>query len=187
MVEVMSALEVPDGWLLPEAPPLVLDVGCHRGSFLLELAPREPGHNILGIEKLALRVSRTRKKIERLGLPNVWASQSGGLEALRALPPGSVTMIHVLFPDPWPKRRHADRRLVNPEFFAECLRVLRENGLLRFVTDDAPYAAAVLKYQAQFPALQPMDLAHDAYPPSGFELTFLGLGKPVHRFAWKKF
>lgn len=179
-------LEVPDGWLSPDAPPLVLDVGCHRGSFLLELAPLEPHHNILGIEKLPLRVTRTRKKIERLGLSNAWASQGGGLESLQELPDSSISVIHVLFPDPWPKRRHADRRLVKPAFLAECLRVLKPGGLLRFVTDDEPYAAEVAKLQSQFPGLNPAELPVDAYPPSGFELTFRTLGKPVHRFAWIK-
>ncbi len=179
-------LEVPDGWLAPNAPPLVLDVGCHRGSFLLELAPLEPHHNILGIEKLALRVTRTRKKIERLGLSNAWAAQGGGLESLQALPDASTSFIHVLFPDPWPKRRHADRRLVKPAFLAECLRVLKPGGLLRFVTDDEPYALEVAKSYGQFPALQPTELPLDAYPPSGFELTFRSLCKPVHRFAWTK-
>jgi tRNA (guanine-N7-)-methyltransferase len=178
--------EVPPDWLTPEAPPLVLDVGSHRGSFLLPLAEQEPHHNILGIEKQNQRVLRTRKKIERLGLKNAWAVQSGGLDAVLAFPAESVAMLHVLFPDPWPKRRHADRRLVNPTFLAASARVLKPGGLLRFVTDDEPYAQSVAAISQTLPTLIPSPVPIDAYPPSGFELTFTGLGKPIHRFAWRK-
>ncbi|MEX1117439.1 MAG: tRNA (guanosine(46)-N7)-methyltransferase TrmB, partial [Terrimicrobiaceae bacterium] len=171
---------------LPGAPPLVLDVGCHRGSFLLPLAAQEPQHNILGIERQKERVIRTRRKIERLGLGNVWASRSGGHEALRAFANDSVAVIHVLFPDPWPKRRHSSRRLVDTKFLGECHRILKRDGLLRFVTDDPPYAWAVEKFSRDIPTLKPETNPLPAYPPSGFELTFTELEKPIHRLAWRK-
>ncbi len=179
-------LEIPPHWLLPGAPPLVLDVGSHRGSFLLPLAEQEPHHNILGIERQKERVIRTRRKIERLGLTNAWASRSGGLEALTAFANDSVLIIHVLFPDPWPKRRHSSRRLVNAEFLRGCLRILKPDGLLRFVTDDPPYAKDVEKSAQESPAFEPEKKALPAYPPSGFELTFTHLEKPIHRLAWRK-
>jgi len=179
-------LELPPDWLLPGAPSLVLDVGSHRGSFLLPLAEQEPQHNILGIERQKERVIRTRRKIERLGLTNAWASRSGGLEALSVFPKDSVTIIHVLFPDPWPKRRHSTRRLVNAEFLRECLRILKPGGLLRFVTDDLAYAKDVEKSAGEIPAFVPNENPLPAYPPSGFELTFTHLEKPIHRLAWRK-
>ncbi len=179
-------LEIPPDWLLPGAPPLVLDVGSHRGSFLLPLAEQEPHHNILGIERQKERVIRTRRKIERLGLTNAWASRSGGLEALGAFPNDSAAIIHVLFPDPWPKRRHSSRRLVNSEFLLGCVRVLVPGGLLRFVTDDLPYAEDVEKCSAKIPALEREKNQLPDYPPSGFELTFTHLEKPINRLAWRK-
>jgi len=179
-------LELPPDWLLPGAPPLVLDVGSHRGSFLLPLAEQEPQHNILGIERQKERVIRTRRKIERLGLTNAWASRSGGLEALSAFPKDSVAIIHVLFPDPWPKRRHSSRRLVNAEFLSQCLRILKPGGLLRFVTDDLAYAKDVEKSAGEIPAFVPNENPLPDYPPCGFELTFTHLEKPIHRFAWRK-
>ncbi len=179
-------LEIPPSWLLPGAPPLVLDVGSHRGSFLLPLAEQEPHHNILGIERQKERVIRTRRKIERLGLTNAWASRCGGLEAINVFPNDTVTIIHVLFPDPWPKRRHSSRRLVNQIFLLECLRILKPGGLLRFVTDDPPYARDVEKAALTVPALEPGQSPLPAYPPSGFELTFTHLEKPIHRLAWRK-
>lgn len=179
-------LEIPPAWLIPGAPPLVLDVGSHRGSFLLALAEQEPQHNILGIERQKERVIRTRRKIERLGLPNAWASRSRGLEALAAFSDDSVAIIHVLFPDPWPKRRHSSRRMVSAGFLKECLRILKPGGLLRFVTDDLPYARDVEKHAMEIPALANAEAMLPAYPPSGFELTFTGLKKPIHRFAWRK-
>ncbi len=178
--------EIPPGWLEPGAPPLILDIGCHRGSFLVDLAALRPEANILGIEKQAERVQRARGKVRRLGLTNAWALQSRGLETLRALPRGSVQAVHILFPDPWPKRKHATRRMVDTEFLEAVIGVLAPGGFLRFVTDDAPYADAVRRRAAKLPALIPDDSPGGDFPPSTFEQTFLEQQKPIHRLNWRR-
>lgn len=180
------ALDIPSGWLNPSAPPLILDIGCHRGSFLLALAAQNPPFNILGIEKQSARVGRALRKIQNQGIPNAWAAQSGGLEALKRLPLAAIAGIHVLFPDPWPKRRHAPRRMVDGSFLAEAARVLVPGGFLRFVTDDEPYAEAVRHLAEGLPAFQPREWEPSLFPVSAFEETFRTLGKPIHRLGWTR-
>ena len=168
------------------ARPLVLDVGCHRGTFLVALAETRPDCDIPGIERQFGRVDRVLRKIERLGLPNAWAVQGEAHETLKRLPDSRASEIHVLFPDPWPKRRHATRRLVNSEFIAECARVLRPSGLLRIVTDDAPYFEQVRQAVAEtfvfFSDLKETSNACD-FPATEFQKKFIEQGKPFFEVA----
>jgi len=157
--------------------PIVLDVGCHRGTFLVSLAETRPDHDILGIERQSSRVTRVLRKIERLGLPNAWALQGEAYETLKRLPAARAAEIHILFPDPWPKRRHAPRRLVNTEFLVECARVLHPVGLLRIVTDDAPYFEQVRQTAATAEAFTPSTETL-VFPETEFQKKFIEQGKP---------
>lgn len=140
----VSESAIPAGWLDAGAPPLEIDFGCHRGTFLIGMADLHRGVNFLGIERQSSRVERCLGRIARLGLSNAWAVRGEGIEALRELfPDHTVSVLHVSFPDPWPKRRHAGRRLVNAAFLAEAWRVLVPGGLLRFMTDNRPYFDSV--------------------------------------------
>ncbi len=191
MVPFRSPLEtplnpLPSGWHGAGAPPLEIDVGCHKGLFLVEMAGLYPAHNFLGLEFQSERVQRSQKKIHTLGLANAAVVQAEGLEALRGLPDYCTDVIHVLFPDPWPKRRHYIRRLVQEPFFVTALRVLKPGGLLRLVTDDADYAAAMAATAPDFPALAPFDSDHRIYPLTEFQKKFLTDGRPVHRLILKK-
>lgn len=175
-----AELDIPASWLEPGAPPLEIDVGCHRGLFLTELAVLYPRHNFLGIERQKDRVLRSRKKIDALQLANAWAVQAEGLESLRGLPDGSVACIHVLFPDPWPKRRHHIRRLVQTEFLRVAHRILQSPGLLRLVTDDADYAAAMRAAAVEFSDFVATSDDGRDYPLTEFQKKFLTDGRPVH-------
>ena len=161
-------------------------MGCHKGLFLVEMARLYPGRNFLGVEFQSERVQRTRKKIQTSGLANAAVVRAEGLEAMRGFPDHSADVIHVLFPDPWPKRRHHIRRLIRSGFLEACQRVLKPGGLLRLVTDDADYAAAMQVTAADYPALRPFDFDQRAYPPTEFQKKFLTDGRPVHRLILKK-
>lgn len=167
---------VPREWLGGGAP-LVLDVGCHRGTFLAAMAAAFPAVHFLGIERLSERVARTNARLRRLGLANAIAVHGGGLEAVAALPPGSADAIHVLFPDPWPKRRHAPRRLVQRPFLEACVSALRPGGLFRFLTDDAAYASSVetILGTNEFPLSRAS--VTEIFPETEFEKKFLASGK----------
>lgn len=178
--------DFPAAWLAPDAPPMEVDFGCHRGAFLTGMAELHPARNFLGIERQSSRVAICRKKILSRGLANAWAVRGDGWPSLATLlPAGSVAVLHVSFPDPWPKRRHASRRVVSGEFVAAVWRVLRPDGVLRLMTDDASYFDAML---AAVGEAWPRVEWDDGVPrvATTFEKTFLGLGREPCRAAFRR-
>jgi len=174
--------------------PIILDVGCHRGTFLVALAEARPDCDILGIERQTERVARVLRKISRLSLPNAWAVQGEAHETLKRLPAARAAEIHILFPDPWPKRRHAIRRLVSAAFLAECARVLRPDGLLRIVTDDAPYYKQICNAVKSKKSFQLSENEEPEVPRRGapllvtfplteFQKKFIEQGKPFYELC----
>lgn len=125
--------------LFAREAPLVLDLGCGNGLFLTGLAACEPGWNILGIEKKEFRVRQARRRAGDLGNARVLHGEV--LEVLSSLPPGSVSRVYLLFSDPWPKRRHAVRRLVQEEFVALLHSRLEAGGTFFFASDSGEYLA----------------------------------------------
>src|SRR5438132_2868958 len=118
--------------------PLHIDVGCGEGSFLCALAQRLPDKNFLGIERLLGRIRSSARKAASLS--NVRLLQMESSYAVRyLLPPGSVETVYLLFPDPWPKRRHHRRRIVTLEFLHSVHIALEKNGLIYIVTDHLDY------------------------------------------------
>ena len=120
--------------------PLEIDLGCGDGAFLAALAQENPTHNFLGIERLLGRVRSVCRKVARLDLKNARALQmESEFTVTHLLAPGSVTTFHLLFPDPWPKRRHHRRRAFTPEFLSSIHRALIAGGLFHVATDHADY------------------------------------------------
>jgi len=188
MLEVQENSEVvnllPDGWGSEGAPSLEIDVGCHKGLFLYEMAQLHPEKNFLGIERQAKRVFRTQGKILRNDLPNAAVVHIEALEGLLRLPEGVVDCIYVSFPDPWPKRRHASRRLIQDRFLHACARCLKDGGLLRIATDDPAYAEWIAEKLPGHPILTTVDEGTlPTLPKTEFEKKFLAQDKPIHRFA----
>src|SRR6478609_7727027 len=94
--------------------PIHVDLGCGDGSFLASLASDNPGGNFLGIERLLGRVRTACRKVERAGLANARVLRFEISYAVQYLvPANSITTFHLMFPDPWPKRRHASRRVIS--------------------------------------------------------------------------
>ncbi len=147
-----------------------------------------PDVRFLGIEQQRKRVEKTRAKIERLELPNAQVMQGEGLETLRnLLPAGCAAVVHVSFPDPWPKRRHHSRRLVNRDFLREAWRVLAQNGTLRLMTDDEPYFVAMREAAEGFDGFRPVEWADGReYPETEFQKKFAAIAKPIHRLALRR-
>src|SRR5215475_1526703 len=95
--------------------PLHVDLGCGDGSFLCDMAQQFPKRNFLGIERLTKRVEKVRRKAENI--ENVRVLRADTLFAVRdLLPESSVHAFYLLFPDPWPKRRHQFRRIFTEDF-----------------------------------------------------------------------
>ncbi len=149
------------------------------------MARLHPDRNFLGIEHQAKRVERTLKKITHFKLPNAHVVRADGLEALKQLPPACVDYIHVLFSDPWPKRRHESRRLVKEDFLQACVRILKPRGRLRLVTDDVEYASAMRLLGEDFPEFSLLD-EERFYPATEFQKKFNEIGKPIHDLLLQK-
>jgi tRNA (guanine-N7-)-methyltransferase len=164
--------------------PVELDLGCHRGRFIVAMAGTHPGRIFIGIERQAGRVAKCLRKIDRLGLTNATAVRGDCMEVLESLPDGSIDVIHVSFPDPWPKRRHQARRLVTGAFLAAAWRSLRRGGDLRLMTDDRDYFLAMRTAIEADGRWAAFDWTDDrVYSETEFERKFSESGKAVYRLA----
>lgn len=178
--------------LFPETGdrPLELDLGCGDGTFLIEMATAHPERNFLGVERLIGRVEKTARRIEQRGLKNARVLRLETTYTLGwLLAAGSVTRLHLLCPDPWPKKKHHGRRLPNSTAFLESIeRVLVPGGEFLLKSDDLPYYENALEALTQRPALTRLDWPDGAfyYPTTDFEKQWMALGKPIYRARWKK-
>lgn len=164
--------------------PLHIDLGCGDGTFLIELAARNPEQNFLGIERLDGRIRTVCRKASRLPAANVRVLRIDISHAVEHLVPvASVATFHLLFPDPWPKRRHRRRRTATPELISSLHRGLVPGGLLHVATDHAEYFAEIKRAaQALFKICD--EVPH--FPRSTFEARFVAAGTPIHRLLWRK-
>lgn len=124
---------------------VVLEIGFGGGEHLVAQAAANPNARFIGVEPFLNGVASCLRHIEESGVTNVRLHHGDARDVLAQLPDASVDRVDILFPDPWPKKRHWKRRLIQPEFVAELARVLRPNGDVRFATDWANYAAWALE------------------------------------------
>ena len=142
--------------------PLEIDLGCGDGSFLIEMAQHYPERNFLGVERLLGRVRGVCKRIQELGLTNVMVLRLESQYTLEyLLAPASVSRLHLLCPDPWPKARHHKRRLVQQEFLHILQKSLSPGGEFLFKTDHPEYYEWVLE---QLRSLIKQTLNHHSPP-----------------------
>lgn len=120
--------------------PIGIEIGFGMGHALLEWAAAEPASQLFGIELYEPGVGALLDGLAREQLDNVRVLQQPAQQVFAAIGDASVTEIRIFFPDPWPKKRHHKRRLIQPPFVAELARVLVSGGTLRLATDWTPYA-----------------------------------------------
>ena len=180
------SLDLPQ--LFPSPAPLELDLGCGDGSFLVALATEQSERNFLGVERLVGRVRTACRKIAAHRLTNVRVLRGDIGEAVTSLlPSGSVEVCHIMFPDPWPKRRHHRRRTVTTELLQAIARILTPSGVVRLTTDDAPYFAQMEEVAATAAELAAISAdAAPALPLSTFEKRFVERGLPIYRLVLRK-
>ncbi len=139
-----EALDLPA--LFGNDQPVYLEIGFGNGETLAEIAARHPEHNYLGVEVHGPGVGHLLLEIERRGLSNLRLVRQDAVDLLDSgLAPASLAGVYLLFPDPWPKKRHHKRRLLNPEFVTRLARVIRPAGLFHAATDWEPYALQMLE------------------------------------------
>lgn len=167
--------------------PLEVDLGCGDGRFLAAMAEQVPGRNFLGIERMFGRVSTgcrraARQRLENLRILNLETTYA--VEYL--LPRGSVAVAHLLFPDPWPKKRHKRRRIVQDDFVASIRRMLAPDGRFRIATDQEDYFEAIREIVSAAGFAEEPAEEEGSFPVTTFEKRFLAEGAPIYRLRLRK-
>lgn len=156
--------------------PTIIEIGFGMGNCLIELAQNYPDINFVGIEVYLAGLGATLATINELGLKNIKLYQGDAVEILKhQIPPESLAAVLLFFPDPWPKRRHHKRRIVQPDFVDIVDRCLLPGGYFHLATDVADYAnhmAQVVNSHVRFHTYQTdvHDLVFLGRPKSKFEL-----------------
>ena len=167
---------------------LEVELGCGDSTFIAEWAWQNPERNFLGVERLMGRIRKLDRKGRRLGLSNLRGLHIEAAYCLEwLLPFEAVSGIHIYFPDPWPKRKHWPKRLVNDRFPALAARRLVPGGLVYLRTDDLAYFSQMTEV---FAASNDFKMVET--PPelsailTDFEREFLAQGKMTRRAAYQR-
>lgn len=175
------------------AAPRIVEIGFGNGANLIQMAAQRPTADFLGIEVHRPGVGRVLMDIERLGLNNVRVSNHDAVEVIgEQLPQGCLDEVLVLFPDPWHKKRHHKRRLLNAAFVALLAGALKTGGMLRAATDWEHYAVAMLEVLGGCPLLSNVAIEGgyvprpESRPPTRFELRGERLGHSVWDLAFRR-
>jgi tRNA (guanine-N7-)-methyltransferase len=171
--------------------PLIVEIGFGMGQATAAIAAARPGDDFLGIEVHEPGVGALLQRIDEQRLPNLRIVQHDAVAVLESMiVPGSLAGVHVYFPDPWPKKRHWKRRLIQPPFVALLASRLTPGGLLHCATDWQPYAEQMLEVLSAEPLLAN---TADGYAPrpawrpeTKFERRGLALGHGVWDLLFRR-
>ena len=167
--------------------PCTIEIGFGNGENLLSLAAAHPGRDFLGVEVHRPGVGRLLLGLEERRLGNVRVICHDAVEVFeRQIAPHSVHEILVLFPDPWPKKRHHKRRLVQPAFAALAASKLKAGGILHAATDWPDYAEHMAAVLAAEPLLEPAERGFAARPSTKFESRGRRLGHPIRDLYYRR-
>lgn len=167
--------------------PVALDLGAGDGGFAAAYAALRPDLNILAVERLLGRVRKIAKKAQRRELANLRVLRLETAYVVERLcPPGSVDEMHLLFADPWPKRRHWERRMFQAPFLEIAARALKPGGKFRFVTDHPGYAEHALEVVPLVLGTYEEIQDDFPYPHTDFEAQFRAEGKPIHSIILRR-
>jgi tRNA (guanine-N7-)-methyltransferase len=160
--------------------PLVLEVGSGMGEATAAMAAADPGRDVLAVEVHTPGLGNLLRLVEAAGLSNVRVLEADAREVLAdLLPAGALDELRIFFPDPWPKSRHAKRRLVTRELLDLAATRLRPGGRLHVATDWPDYAEQVLRLVRDHPAYEDVHGERDGRPVTRFEQRGRDAGRPV--------
>jgi len=171
--------------------PKILEIGFGMGEATAAIAAAHPDCDYLGIEVHTPGVGALLKMAGELGLANLRVIQHDAVEVVRdMIAPGSLDGIHLFFPDPWPKKRHHKRRLVQPTFVSLLASRLKPGGYLHCATDWGDYAEQMLSVLCAEPSLANTAGAFaprpDHRPETKFESRGLRLGHGVWDLVFRR-
>jgi tRNA (guanine-N7-)-methyltransferase len=160
--------------------PVVLEIGSGMGETTAAIAQAHPDNDYIAIEVHGPGVGSLLKKIDALGLTNLRVIRHDALDVLQTMiADASLAGIHLFFPDPWPKKRHHKRRLVQAPFAELAARKLAPGAYLHAATDWPEYATQIDEVFSSSPLFQKDLQEKKARPTTKFERRGIGLGHPV--------
>ena len=172
--------------LMPECEALWVEVGCGKGKFTAETAEANPKVLLIAVERCREAMVVAMEKAKNMGLKNVFFIDMdvAGIEEI--FDRGEMDRLFINFPDPWPRKKNAKRRLTHRGFLDKYCRTVREGGEIHFKTDNAPlFAFSVEEFAAC--GLQVNNLTRDLHANgivgimTGYEEKFHALGTPINR------
>lgn len=169
--------------------PLFLEIGCGKGRFILESARRNPDINYLAIEREEGALIMATERAMKMELPNLRFLDVDAARLTEFFADGEIDRIYLNFSDPWPKDRHAKRRLTSKEFFARYNVILKADGRVEFKTDNRPlfdFSVESVKEAGWKLDAVTYDLHHDEELCQGnvmteYEEKFSSKGNPIHK------
>lgn len=171
--------------------PKIIEIGFGMGDSTAAIAAAHPQNDYLGIEVHGPGVGSLLNQIEALGLTNLRVIQHDAVEVLKhMIAPASLDGVHIFFPDPWHKKKHHKRRLIQPELVALLCNKLKPGGYLHAATDWQEYAEHILAVLTAEPALANTAAGYapkpDYRPLTKFEQRGIKLGHGVWDIVFRK-
>jgi tRNA (guanine-N7-)-methyltransferase len=162
----------------------ILEIGPGKGEFILSLAQQYPQTRFLGVELKKGRYLKLAQKIHTHQLTNLFLVWGDARECLpRLLPEGAIDRVFILFPDPWPKSRHAKHRLLNHIFINDLRYILKPNGEVYSATDAGEYAAEICEsFASGHFDCEPIDSPYPTY----FEKKWKALDRQIQYWRFTK-
>jgi tRNA (guanine-N7-)-methyltransferase len=165
--------------------PKILEIGFGMGETTARIAAENPGNDYLGVEVHTPGIGALLKRIEEQALTNVRIIQHDAVEVVREMiSEGSLAGVHVIFPDPWPKKRHHKRRLLQPELVAMLASRLTPGGYLHAATDWQEYAEHILATLSKDRALLNRHAGFAERPEARPETKFEQRGRRLGHGTW---
>ncbi len=167
--------------LFAQKAPLIVEIGVGKGLFIRKYAQQTPEMNFLGIEKFLKWTRHAAKRIENAKLPNVKLVAAPAEEILPQLLDESVHEFHILFPDPWPKRRHNQRRVIQNGTIQLMHEKLEPRGLLHIATDHKEYydwICKILKPWIDHHFDQQINMQNKVL--SNYQIKYMKEGRPIY-------
>ncbi len=173
--------------LFGRVAPLVLEIGSGMGETTAAIARAKPEADFIAVEVHGPGVGGLLRRIAADGLANVRVIRHDALEVLaRMIADGALAAIHLFFPDPWPKKRHHKRRLVQPQFAALAARKLAPGGIVHAATDWPDYAQHMNSVFMHEPLLEPAPSGFVERSATKFETRGKRLGHPIRDLFFRR-